>query len=326
VGIGSRPPPGDEVTMRGEAVHPLDPETLELFASKGQRPGIVDARAGNANAVKVRRILQILRDLGTPVEDRLRILDLACGEGVYSIEAALRGAEVLALDARTDRMGHGARASERLGLTNVRFEQGDVRGVTTATHGQFDVILFLGILYHLDVPDAFHVIENLYDMTRRMVIIDTHICLNPWVEIQHNGHAYKGGRTREHGDDDPDSVRRTRLLSSFDNTLSFLFTKPSLVELLRATGFTSVFECHAPLEALKPKERITLVALKGTPVKISAYPWLNDKTEEEVERTLRTVTAVEAAPGRADHHSMKGWIRAIINRILRPLGCEIIRV
>ena len=44
-------------------------------------------------------------DLTTNPIEQVSVLDLACGEGVYAIEAALRGATVLAIDARTERMG-----------------------------------------------------------------------------------------------------------------------------------------------------------------------------------------------------------------------------
>jgi SAM-dependent methyltransferase len=284
------------------------------------------AQVGNANAVKVRRVFQVLRDLAAPAGGELRILDLACGEGVYAIEAALRGADVLALDARAERMEEGARAAERLRLSNVRFEQKDVRQVKADSHSRFDVIFFLGILYHLDAPDVFHVLENIHEMCRQMVIIDTHVCLNPRVEVKHKGHVYEGGTYREHGDRDPDSIRRARLLASADNTLSFWFTKKSLIDLLGATGFTSVFECHVPLEAFKPRDRITLVAMKGTPVRVSAYPWVNDKSEEEVESTLRMLEQMKNPQRQAGNGSKRGWIRNVVNRMLRPLGCEIIRV
>ena len=48
-------------------------------------------------------------DLTTNPIEQVSVLDLACGEGVYAIEAALRGATVLAIDARTERMGIGRR-------------------------------------------------------------------------------------------------------------------------------------------------------------------------------------------------------------------------
>jgi hypothetical protein len=54
---------------------------------------------------------------------------------------------------------------------------------------------------------------------------------------------------------------------------------------LHDAGFTSVLECHVPFEPGKPSDRITLAALKGVPVLLSTYPWVNHKPEVEVERT-----------------------------------------
>ena len=59
-----------------------------------------------------------------------------------------------------------------------------------------------------------------------------------------------------------------------------------LVRALRDTGFTTVVECHAPLEPGKAEDRITLAALKGEGVRISTYPWVNGKSEEEIARRL----------------------------------------
>ena len=129
--------------MATEAVHPLDPEALQLFAAKGTQGGLGTPQVGNANGLKVRRVIQITSDLAKVPFERLRIVDLACGEGVYSIEAALRGADVLAVDARTERMDEGARTARRLGLSNLTFEQNDIREVSFQSHGKFDVIFFL---------------------------------------------------------------------------------------------------------------------------------------------------------------------------------------
>ena len=99
-----------------ERVHPLDPEALAVFAAKGREAGPGAPQTGPANGLKVRRVLQLTRDLaGRPLAG-LRILDLGCGEGVYAIEAGVRGAEVLAVDARTERMGLGAACAARHGL------------------------------------------------------------------------------------------------------------------------------------------------------------------------------------------------------------------
>ena len=170
--------------MSEEIIHPLDADALDLFARKGHEGGPDVPQSGEANGVKVRRIMQITRDLSRRPFPELRILDLGCGEGVYAIEAALRGAEVLALDARTQRMDQGAACATRHGLENIRFIQKDVREVTIETLGSFDVIYLLGLLYHLDAPDLFSVLENLGMVCKGILIIDTLISLTTEMQIE----------------------------------------------------------------------------------------------------------------------------------------------
>ncbi len=272
--------------MSEESVRILDAETLDLFARKGSEGGPDVPQAGQANGVKVRRIVQITRDFAQRPFHTLRILDLGCGEGVYTIEAGLRGAEVLALDGRTQRMEQGAACAARYGLANVRFIQGDVRQVTREAFGSFDVVYLLGLLYHLDAPDVFSVLENVYGLCTGMLVIDTLISMTADIQVEWQGQAYRGRRWREHGDEDTEDVRRSRVLRSIDNTFSFRFTKESLVRALHRVGFTSAYECYLPFEPGKAEDRVTLVALKGVPVLLSTYPWVNGKSEAEIERVL----------------------------------------
>jgi len=264
----------------------LDAEALALFARKGLEAGPGAPQVGEANAVKVRRVMQLTADLGGRPFDQLRVLDLGCGEGVYAIEAGLRGAQVLALDARTERMRDGAACAERHGLANVAFRQEDAREVRRSTHGEFEVVYCLGLLYHLDSPDVFSVLANVHQLCTRLLVIDTLISLESETEVGHDGHHYEGRRVREHGDDDPDEVKRARVLRSVDNVFAFRFTRASLVRALRDAGFSSVLECHAPAEPGKAEDRVTLAALRGDPASIATYPWLNDMPEPEIERRL----------------------------------------
>src|SRR4030042_7201961 len=281
--------------MNDESIHNIDAEALDLFARKGCEAGPDAPQVGQGNGVKVRRIMQITRDLVRRPFPDLRILDLGCGEGVYAIEAGLRGAEVLALDARTQRMDQGAACAARHGLTNVRFIQKDVRQFTRKVLGSFDVVYFLGLIYHLDAPDVFSVLENLYGLCTGMLIVDTLINLTAEIQVEWQGEFYRGQRWREHGDEDTDEVRRSRILKSIDNTFSFRFTKESLVRALHKVGFTSAYECHLPFEPGKAKDRITLVAIKGVPVLLSTYPWVNHKSEAEIERALCPGNQAEAS-------------------------------
>jgi len=148
------------------------------------------------------------------------------------------------------------------------------------------VVYLLGLLYHLDVLDVFSVLENLYGLCTGMLIVDTLISLTAEIHVEWQGQAYRGRRWREHADEDTDEVRRSRVLRSIDNTFGFRFTKESLVRALHNVGFTSAYECHLPFEPGKAEDRITLVALKGVPVLLSTYPWVNHKSETEIERAI----------------------------------------
>ncbi len=272
--------------MTDEYVRTLDPEALELFARKGAEGGPDVPQFGLMNGVKVRRIMQITRDLAPRPFAKLRILDLGCGEGVYAIEAGLRGAEVVALDVRTQRMSQGAACAERHGLGNVRFVQEDVRRVTRETFGTFDAVYFLGLLYHLDAPDVFSVLENIRALCTNLLVIDTLISLTAESHFEWRGQIYRGRKCREHDEGDADDVRRSRVLKSIDNTFSFRFTRESLLRALKDSGFSSVYECHVPFEPGKAEDRITLAALNGEPVLLSTYPWVSRKSEAEIGRSL----------------------------------------
>jgi len=272
--------------MSKETVHNLDGEALNLFARKGSEGGPNVPQANQANGVKVRRIMQITRDLARQPFSKLRILDLGCGEGVYAIEAALRGAEVLALDARTQRMDQGAACTARHGIANVRFMQEDVRRVTQKSVGSFDVVYLLGLLYHLDAPDLFPVLENVCGLCTGMLVVDTLISLTAENQAEWRGETYRGRMCREHGDEDSEEIRRSKVLKSIDNTFSFRLTKESLLRALHHVGFTSAYECHLPFEPGKAEDRITLVAFKGEPVLLSTYPWVNHRSEAEIKQML----------------------------------------
>jgi SAM-dependent methyltransferase len=270
-----------------EGTRHLDAEALALFARKGLEAGPDAPQVGEANAVKVRRVMQLTADLGPRPFERLRILDLGCGEGVYAIEAGLRGAEVVALDARTERMEEGAAVAARHGLDKVSFGQEDVRHLSRETHGDFDVVYCLGLLYHLDAPDAFGVLERVFELCGRLLLVDTLISVEPQLEVRHRDGVYQGQRVREHEEDDPPEVRRGRLLRSIDNAFAFRFTRTALVAALGDVGFSSVLECHAPAEPGKAADRVTIAALKGEARPIATYPWVNELSEAEIERRLR---------------------------------------
>jgi hypothetical protein len=205
---------------------------------------------------------------------------------VYSIEAGLRGPEVLAIDGRPQRLESGRAIAKELGLSNVRFQVEDVRKLSAETLGQFHVVLFLGLLYHLDLPDAVDVLTKVSEACSDLMIIDTHIAMQADGTFSYHGKEYAGRKVPEHANTDSKEEKLQRLAASLDNVFSFFFTKDALYKLLHDCGFTTVMECYVPLEPTKSADRITLVALKGVTVKISTYPWINAMSEAEIENRM----------------------------------------
>jgi tRNA (mo5U34)-methyltransferase len=89
----------------------------------------------------------------------LSVLDVGCWDGFNSFEAKRRGAaRVLATDhfVWNDPSRVGSRESfelarEKLGV-NIEVADIDLPNISPATVGRFDVVLFCGVLYHLQDP------------------------------------------------------------------------------------------------------------------------------------------------------------------------------
>ena len=94
---------------------------------------------------KLQRVLQIVSDMARKPLREMRVLDLACLEGMYGIEFALQGAQVLAVEGRETNITKARFSKRALGLDNIDFMQGDVCDLSPETHGRFDVVLCLAV-------------------------------------------------------------------------------------------------------------------------------------------------------------------------------------
>jgi tRNA (mo5U34)-methyltransferase len=80
------------------------------------------------------------------------VLDIGCNAGFYSIEMKRRGADrVLAVDSDERYLEQARFASDVLGHRDIEFRQLDVYDVG-AIGERFDLIIFMGVLYHLRHP------------------------------------------------------------------------------------------------------------------------------------------------------------------------------
>lgn len=231
------------------------------------------------NSSIFRRVIQLTCDLAGRPLSGLRVLDLACAHGVYANELAARGASVVAIEAREEWLRR-ARA-RRLVAADVEFVQDDVRQLCRERYGEFDVVLCLGILYHLDTPDLFELAAQIADVCRGFAIFETHVAAAPLASREWQGKTYWGQPAFEHAAGATADEKLKVLSASLDNESSFWMTRASLFNLLRRVGFTSVSECQNPMAYLRVGaerrfrmwgNRVTLAAIKGQPARLVMMP------------------------------------------------------
>ncbi|HLV01793.1 MAG TPA: TIGR04290 family methyltransferase [Acidobacteriota bacterium] len=81
-----------------------------------------------------------------------RTLDIGCNAGFYSFELTRRHADVLGIDSSARYLRQALWAAGKLGLENrVRFQQLQVYEIGRRAE-KYDLILFMGIFYHLRYP------------------------------------------------------------------------------------------------------------------------------------------------------------------------------
>jgi len=149
-----------------------------------------------------------------------RLIDLACGNGMYSITAHDLGWEVTGVDARTVRM------PTTPGITWI---QQDIR--ETDVSG-FDVVLLMGLLYHLELDDQLSLLRR---CAGSITILDTHHSTLPThLERGYAGHTFHevpAGREGELAD---------MPTAAWGNLTAFWPTQPDLVRMLRDCGYGTV--------------------------------------------------------------------------------------
>jgi tRNA (mo5U34)-methyltransferase len=113
----------------------------------------------------------------------LSVLDVGAWDGFFSFEAERRGAaRVVAVDGPAWREpawgpgGYGTKAGFELARralgSSVEDRELDLEDISPETVGRFDVVLFLGVLYHLKHP--WPVLERVASVCDDLLIVETH--------------------------------------------------------------------------------------------------------------------------------------------------------
>ena len=154
----------------------------------------------------------------------LTVLDIGAWDGFFSFEAERRGASrVVAADYFS---WHGDGWGSKAGFELARAALGskvedidiDVTDLSPERVGQFDVVLFLGVLYHLRHPLL--AVERIASVTRTLLILETVVDM---VGIRRPAMAFYPGRELNN-----------------DPTNWWAPNVPALHGMLRSVGFTDV--------------------------------------------------------------------------------------
>jgi ubiquinone/menaquinone biosynthesis C-methylase UbiE len=93
------------------------------------------------------RIAQSMRESGEvlvrklDITSELRVLDLGCGDGTTAVPAAQLGADVLGVDIASNLVAAGNERAAALGVTNLRFQEGDATDLKELDDDRFDLVV-----------------------------------------------------------------------------------------------------------------------------------------------------------------------------------------
>jgi len=219
----------------------------------------VTTRPGDPDFIETDlRLRAILRALSLIYRDRLarlRVADLGSLEGGFALAMAQQGMEVTAIEARRKNLDKCQLLKEQFSLANLTFVHDDVKNFTRQKFGSFDVVLALGIFYHLDDPLSW--LRQVAEATRAVLVIESHYApadeaalalldprlkhLGPLKKVEANGDTYEGRWFSEYA---PGTDPEEQLWASYSNHSSFWLTKESLLRAALRSGFGLVLEQH----------------------------------------------------------------------------------
>jgi tRNA (mo5U34)-methyltransferase len=153
------------------------------------------------------------------------VLDIGAWDGFFSLEAHRRGAaRVLATDwfcwgGPGPGTKHGFNLVRRILAPEIEEKEIDVPELSPQSVGKFDVVLFLGVLYHVRHPLL--ELERVAEITRELLVLETHLDAT---EVERPAMIFFPGRELN---DDPTNWWGPNV--------------PCVVEMLRTVGFREIY-------------------------------------------------------------------------------------
>ena len=197
--------------------------------------------------------------LGTAV-DGLTALDLASHQGWFAYKMAQKGfATVLGVDARESHVSDSTLIRDIYDLDQLSFEQGDIHTQSVAKRGQFDGVLMLGLLYHLENPVG--ALRTCRELCKNLCLIETQIVPGMSGYVDYGSYQYVRPLKGSFG-----IIDETEETHGPEASITGVCLVPSLealVWLLQKVGFSDVSVLPPPegaYEQLRYHKRVMVAA------------------------------------------------------------------
>lgn len=195
----------------------------------------------------------MLRDLGAKTA-----LDVGCGVGHFSRYLADLGLEVTGIDSRSGNVEEARRRH-----ADVRFEVADITDRAVRALGRFDLVLCVGVMYHLE--DPFAALRNVEALTGGIAVIESMVIPS----------AGPSALLLDEGPEEDQSMRGVAMVPS----------EPALVKMAIASGFGHVYSMDRlpdhddfrPTRRSRPRR--TFLVASRSPL---SHPWLRARDRQLV--------------------------------------------
>jgi len=135
------------------------------------------AEAQAVHSTRLAMLDSCLQALFSGAWSGLRAIDLACHEGFFSAHLAKLGvAEIIGIDARQSHVDDAMLMARALGNSAFTGHCADLFDIGPERWGSFDIVLNLGLIYHLENPVGALRISRA--LTRRVCLVETQVAPN----------------------------------------------------------------------------------------------------------------------------------------------------
>jgi len=192
--------------------------------------------------------------------ENLTALDFASHQGWFAVKMAQAGfSRVLGIDARDSHVADSNLISEIYGLENLSFRQGDIHAQDSDRLGQFDVVLMLGLLYHLEDPVG--ALRACRALCKNICLIETQIVpgMNGYVDYG----SYQYVRPLKGSFGIIDETGETHGPEASITGICLVPSLDALLWILRKVGFSDATVIEPPenaYEQLRYHKRVMVVA------------------------------------------------------------------